>query len=248
LDYEAKTQYFEPPQVREFELDRADKKKAAVDAVNMLGTLYYGDEAALAAAGDYFKGLNKDIMKLRRTPDGIQLVYKDGTDSTISFKTPSGQLKTQEEFIKSATELSGNADVSTALSRGGYRKGAFSQATAESVRTTASTGNPLADFNKYINNNINKDVSDNEDQTVSNLNQKYGKYGYSTKGTGIINSVIEISGPPNAEGVSNKKEFKLKSPGVAKQIADWMKGSANTTKIVTASAMGATEGTTGELD
>ncbi len=245
LDYEAKTQYFEPPQVREFELDRADKKKEAVNAVNMLGTLYYGDEAALASAGDYFKGLNPNITKLRRTPNGVQLVYKDGTQSTISFKTPSGKLKSQEEFIKSATELSGNADVSTALTRGGYRKGAFSQATAESVRTTASTGNPLADFNKYINNNIVKDIIvDDEDQTVANLNQKYGKYGYSVKGTGVINDVIEITAP---DGKTNK-EFKLKSQGVSKQIADWMKGTADIKKIGTASVMGATEGTTGELD
>lgn len=251
LDYEAKSQYFEAPQPREFEYDRADKKKAGVDAVNMLGTLYYGDEAALAAAGDYFKGLNKDIMKLRRTPNGIQLVYKDGTESTISFKTPSGELKTQEEFIKSATELSGNADVSTALSRGGYRKGAFSQATAESVRTTTSTGNPLADFKKYVDTNINKSiVQKDQDTTASNLSAQYNKFGYEFEATGNPNlpfgdNYVTIS----TNDGKIKAEYKIDA-NISKNISGFMKKHAatNIKTIGTVISMGELQGTTGELD
>jgi len=245
LDYEAKTQYFEPPQAREFEYDRADKNKDAKNVANMLGSLYYGDASEVAASLDYFKGLNPDIVSINRDPKkGIVIKYSDGKGDTISFLDPTGTRKTQAEFIKSATALSGNADVLTALQKGGFSNRPFSGAAGSSSRTVPSSGNPLADFNKYINNNINKDVTTNENQTVSNLNQKYGKYGYSVKGTGVINEVIEITAPNG----TTKKEFKLSSPGVNKQIADWMKGNADIKKIGTASAMGATQGTDGELD
>jgi hypothetical protein len=245
LDYEAKTQYYEPPQAREFEYDRADKNKEAKNVANMLGSLYYGDESEVASALDYFKGLNEKIVDIKRDPKkGIIIKYSDGTGDTVQFNQPNGDRKTQAEFIKSATSLSGNADVLTALQRGGFTNRPFSGAAGRSSRTVPSSGNPLADFNKYINNNINRDVTTNEDQTVSNLNQKYGKYGYSVKGTGVINEVIEITAPNG----TTKKEFKLSSPGVAKQIADWMRGTADIKKIGAASAMGATQGTDGELD
>lgn len=247
LDYEAKTQYYEPPQPQEWQARRGDEKTEAKNVANMLGSLYYGDESEVASALDYFKGLNEKIVDIRRDPKkGIIIKYSDGTGDTVQFNQPNGDRKTQAEFIKSATALSGNADVLTALKKGGFANRPFSSASGVSSRTVPSTGNPLAEFNKYINRNITKDVTTNEDQTVSNLNQKYGKYGYSTRGTGVINEVIEITAPDG----KTKKEFKLSSPNVNKQIADWMKGTADIKKIGTASVMGATqgEGTEGELD
>lgn len=251
LDYEAKTQYYEPPQAQEWQSRRGDEKKDAKNVANMLGSLYYGDESEVASALDYFKGLNEKIVDIRRDPKkGIVIKYSDGTGDTIQFNQPNGDRKTQAEFIKSATALSGNADVLTALQRGGFTNRPFSGAAGSSSRTVPSTGNPLADFKKYVDSNINKSiVQGNQDETSNNLTAKYGKFGYTFEPTGYPNlplggNYVTITSPDGKK----KKEYKVDS-SLSKNIASFMKGNTDLKKIGAVSAMGdISTGTDGELD
>lgn len=102
---------------------RGDARRKAEVAVNMVGKMYYGTDQEVAAASQYFAGNNPNILSITRDGTGIKITYKDGTVSPISF-TQGGQQMTQEDFIKSATELTGNMDITTALKKGSYNKGA----------------------------------------------------------------------------------------------------------------------------
>lgn len=78
--------------------------KTAKEEGNMLAKLYSGDSAEVQAAVDHFNGLS-DVSSVKRTPDGIDVTLVDGNTKTIRFKNPDGTLKTQADFVRSASKL-----------------------------------------------------------------------------------------------------------------------------------------------
>tara|TARA_R110002126_G_scaffold40367_8_gene118850 strand:- start:2588 stop:4528 length:1941 start_codon:yes stop_codon:yes gene_type:complete len=109
---------------QEWELNRGDDRKEGQKSVGMAGKLYNGSEDEIQAAREYFLGLDPKLKTITRTIDGVVVTHltDDGTTATntISLKTPSGKMKTQADFIRSLTELTGEADVEDALKRGNY--------------------------------------------------------------------------------------------------------------------------------
>tara|TARA_Y100001954_G_scaffold88334_1_gene96776 strand:+ start:236 stop:2167 length:1932 start_codon:yes stop_codon:yes gene_type:complete len=110
---------------QEWELNRGEGKKKYRDTINMASKLYSGDPDEIMAAREYFLGLNKDIKNITRTTDGVVVTYltKDGstTSNTISFKGQSGAWKTEADFIRSLTELTGDGDLEDAIKRNNIR-------------------------------------------------------------------------------------------------------------------------------
>jgi hypothetical protein len=102
-----------------------EKKNATAamkkNAITMLGHLYAGKtEADIQAAMTYFEGLNENIEEVRRTSTGISLTTRDKDGNTkaieIPFKKGNDQISF-DMFVKTATQLTKNVDVSDALSK-----------------------------------------------------------------------------------------------------------------------------------
>jgi len=118
----------------------ADETKSANELldekVSMIGYLYYGNDAQIKAATEYFRDQNEDIQSVKRTDEGIFYTYKkdDGSLETRDIKFyVGGNLKSQEEFIKSAGPiLTGEDNIDKALERGSYNKdGVFNTSDTE---------------------------------------------------------------------------------------------------------------------
>ena len=115
-------QKFPPREPNTVDYARENASKDALTKSNMLGKLYYGTDEEIAPAITYFKGLNPNIISMGRDDKGINITYsKDGAtrNVTIPFVGANGKIMSQSDFIKSATALSGEADVSSAIKRGG---------------------------------------------------------------------------------------------------------------------------------
>ncbi len=106
---------------QEWELNRGEGKKEFRDNISMASKLYRGSADEIMAAREYFVGLNSRIKNITRTLDGVIVNYigDDGqsVSNTVSFKTPSGSFKTEADFIRSLTELTGDGDVDDAIRR-----------------------------------------------------------------------------------------------------------------------------------
>jgi hypothetical protein len=109
---------------------QSNLKKKAADAASMIGKLYYGNDAEVGSAIDYLKGLKDDkggiIFQdvIRDGETGVTVTLADGTTEKISFLDANGNVRTQEDFIRSAGPLLvGQLDVNTALENGDYKKG-----------------------------------------------------------------------------------------------------------------------------
>jgi len=109
---------------------KKDEDKAADNATNMLGKLWYGDNNQAGSAVDFFKGFKNDkgevlFKDIIRDKTGITVVLANGTSEKISFLDKDNKPRTQEDFIASAGPLlAGQFDVSKSLQRGAYSKNA----------------------------------------------------------------------------------------------------------------------------
>jgi hypothetical protein len=122
-----------------------DKKN--VDAANMLGKFWYGDNDAANAASTYFGGFTNDegeplFTSINRTTTGVDVILASGEKKTIPFG------KSQEDFIRSAgTLLAKQYDINTALTKGSYKKGQPLNKTATGGSTFVS---PRETYESYI--------------------------------------------------------------------------------------------------
>ncbi len=135
---------------QEWELERGDDKKKFRSAVGMASNLYSGDADEIMSAREYFLGLNDKIKDITRTTEGVNVTYLTDNGSTISnnisFKGESGEWKSEADFIRSLTELTGEGDLDDAIARAGIRgtsptqhsstEGASRQVTSEIVLDT----------------------------------------------------------------------------------------------------------------
>jgi hypothetical protein len=95
-----------------------------------VAALYYGDENQARSAASFIRGLSKNIIAVKRTPDGLTVRTKDGYE-TIPFKDSAGNMLTQEQFVEAAVNTLGLGikDVKSAYVRSGVKDAPFNEVT-----------------------------------------------------------------------------------------------------------------------
>ena len=111
---------------------RATRKEEDYQISNV-GKLMTGTETDMTTLTEYFRDLNPATQKVKRSPDGIDVFYRNPNTKkietrSISFYTGEGEnrkSKTVAQFIESASPLlTGNKNIRTILERGNYDKNA----------------------------------------------------------------------------------------------------------------------------
>jgi len=101
--------------------------------ISNVGKLMTGTETDMTTLTEYFRDLNPATQKVNRSPDGIDVFYRNPNTNkietrSISFYTGEGENrknKTVAQFIESASPLlTGNKNIRTILERGNYDKNA----------------------------------------------------------------------------------------------------------------------------
>lgn len=183
------------PSVAEMEYADAkgQAKKDDETMATMLGYLYYGDNRQVDAASTYYRGLNSKINSVKRDGNEVRITYIDGTSVGIPLKDANGNVLSQEDFIKQATELHGQKDVSRLLKTQAYdpakRYNPFSKGgasvTAAPVDNTMRYENILKTKGKSL---TDLAIKNDAEQTTSNMQNAFGTLGFtfvnSSKGLG----------------------------------------------------------------
>lgn len=150
-----------PQRETEGEREAREGRKTAITDAQTVGALWGGNEVEVEEAIIRLRDMNDKILNVTRDPQaGVTVTYigPDGRNAsrTIPFTTKGGQRLTQAQFIKAGGPLlTGNKNVSDAISRGGYIKGAqFNPSTKASATVTVeggASGLPAASMtNKYL--------------------------------------------------------------------------------------------------
>lgn len=157
--------------------ENAEKFKAQ-DAVNMLGYLYAPkNDDDMIVAINYFEGLNPDIMDIRRTPEKIEIDTVDKEGNIVT--TPIGYGSDFSMFVKGATALTAEKDVSSALSKidktklnvddkGNYIKSQGTRSQPRKIKTSKSEVD-YSQYKKYIDDNVNINNVEQLQNTLSSL-------------------------------------------------------------------------------
>lgn len=237
-----------PMQQWQYEAGRGDK--TATETANLIGTLYYGKQADVDAALEYFRDSIPNAKKAIRNDSGVTILFNDGTSRDISFTNDDGTPKTLEMFIKGAGPLlAGQVDINTALQRGGYRKGGTLSLglgeRSKEVSGTRTTGlTPQKQAVNYLSKNLTADMlNQTESDAVPAINAIIQKLGFEGEESGF-GSYITITAPNKA-----KKQFPLNdgteaSKKTLKEILTWLQGNLSEDRAKQAVA----GGTLGELD
>jgi len=178
-------------QQQQWQANAGAAKKKHRNTVDMASKLYSGSEDEIMAAREYFLGLNDKIKNITRTTDGVNVTYigKDGstTSNNISFKASSGDWKTEEDFIRSITELTGEGDVEDALKRlnlGGTTPTEHSS-TEGASRTITQDIRPDADYGDLELNINGQDNLITTDSAFDNVNTE-GEYMRGNTGDRVV--------------------------------------------------------------
>ena len=257
LDRKVSIQTSQEQQVQyapEYVYGAGEKTKKDVDVANMIATLYYGNANDVDSALEYFRDSVPNAKRLIRTDAGVTVLFNDGSTRDVSFKNNDGTLKTQEMFIRGAGPLlAGQADINTALQRGGFKKGAsFSTLGSERMREvtgkeTATNAPVQQQATSYLSTKITPTVvNQTESVAVPLINSFIQPLGFIGEETGA-GSYIEITAPDG----KTKKTFSLndgeaKGRGTVRDILSWMKGNYDEKKLKDALMGGTFKGA--ELD
>lgn len=123
----------EPTPERESDKTARLKREEEDNQTSNVGKLMTGTETDMTTLTEYFRDLNPATQKVTRSPDGIEVVYRNPDTGkiesrSISFYTGEGEnrkAKTVAQFIESASPLlTGNKNIKTILERGNYDKNA----------------------------------------------------------------------------------------------------------------------------
>jgi hypothetical protein len=262
IDQKSEKRPFQEPGVDyapEYVVRGASDRRTTRESGNMLAKFYSGDAAELQSAVDYFNGLD-EVDSVVRTPDGIDVKLSNGKEKSIKFKNPDGTLKTQADFIRSASNLliGSDADVNEVL-RGAISTGkkAFNTTgKASAVTTTSTPAKPLTPQQKaknYLASSITANIiNQEEDDAVPQLLSALGKLGFDAKGTGVINEFVTITAPKKGDVAGASKEFQLKngeenSKKVTQNIIDFVVSNLGQEALLNADQAGVLGGE-GELD
>lgn len=216
----------EPQRPQQWEVEAASGRKTTREGGNMLAKLYSGDAAEIQSAVDHFNGLD-EVDSVVRTPDGIDVKLSNGKEKSIKFKNPDGTLKTQADFIRSASNLliGSDADVNEVL-RGAISTGkkAFNTAgKASAVTKTATPATQLTPQQKaknYLASSITADIINQEEEmAVPQLLSALGKLGFDAEESGYTGNYVTIKAPKKGDVAGASKEFSLKDgPGEAAKV------------------------------
>jgi hypothetical protein len=150
------------PQASEASIARSIAGKDAVTNAQLVGALWGGSEAEIQEAVIRLRDMNPNILNVTRDPQvGTTVTYRgpDGgiASRTIPFTLRGGQRVSQAEFIRTGGPLlTGDNNISGAVSRGGYIKGAqFNPNTTLSAKVETQGGTqsglpPAPMTNKYL--------------------------------------------------------------------------------------------------
>lgn len=159
-------------------------RKEEDNQISNVGKLMTGTETDMTTLTEYFRDLNPATQKVTRSPDGIEVVYRNPNTGkiesrSISFYTGEGKnrkAKTVAQFIESASPLlTGNKDIKTILERGNYDKNAtFNEALTKDyvaeidVDEVVDEGQDMEELDKKLNKAV-KDLdfySSDEDMQI----------------------------------------------------------------------------------
>jgi len=229
----------QPYPMQQWQYEAGQEGKKDVEIANLIGTLYYGNANDVDAALEYFRDSIPNAKKVTRTDDGVVVLFNNGEVRDASFKNEDGSIKSLQMFIKGAGPLlAGQADINTALKRGGYRKGAqLSTLGSERMREVTggntTTNAPVQQqATSYLSTKITPTVvNQTESVAVPLINSIIQPLGFIGEETGV-GSYIEITAPDG----KTKKTFSLndgeaKGRGTVRDILSWMKGNYNADKL-----------------
>ena len=233
LDYEAKTQYYEPPQLSEASLNRADKEKEAQVFGEMLGKyINPKNSEEFDAAKAYFNNI-EGLEGLSKGTTAID-VFKNGELLRTNYSQNSDMRSLAGSLIP-ALNVNGLPEATIrkyALMQG---EGVNTKLTGKAFKqsTVPPKTDPLEQFNKYVDAYIGSTIKDTEEETVPLLRERFGKLGYTFEETGAGTDIVTIKAPDKTF-----TDIDLSSSNAAGEIADFIKGNADAKKIGFASAMG----------
>jgi len=234
----------QPYPVQQWQYEATKGDQSAVSTANLIGSLYYGKQADVDAALEYFRDSVPNAKKVSRTNDGVTVLFNDGTTRNVSFKDADGNIKSLEMFIKGAGPLlAGQTDINTALQRGGYRKGGtltlgLGDRSREVIGTRTTGLTPQKQAVNFINSKLNwQMLNQTESDAVPAINAIIQKLGFEGQESGA-GSYITITAPNKA-----KKEFPLNDgEGASKktlgEIQTWLQGNLDAERAKQAAAAG----------
>lgn len=129
------------PQQQQWQAIQQQSGQNDVQIAKSIGSLWGGDDATIQSATTYFRDINPAIQSVKRDNTGVTVSFigKDNKiqEKTLPFKTASGNIMSQAEFIKSAGPLLvGNPNIGTAVDRGGFIKNATFNPTGSALSET----------------------------------------------------------------------------------------------------------------
>ena len=72
----------------------------ANDFAEYMAMLWYGNQSQVETAERYLKGLNKNIQRIRRSPEGVVIYYSGGKEAdTIPFKNAENKIIPQRDWL-----------------------------------------------------------------------------------------------------------------------------------------------------
>jgi hypothetical protein len=235
------------------DIDRKAKETKENEISNMLGQFWWGNDAQVDSASNYFKGFrDKDgnlmFTDVDRTPDGLRVVMANGSSTTIPMKN-----KTQADFIRSAGPLlAGELDINAAVRRGSYQPNAtFNAASKGGARTVG-----LAEqYKDYLEANLKPEIIGQTEEEAEEEIQKIASLGgFTVEQTGG-GDYIKISRPAVTIGKTTlpavSKDFSFDESDLATQqkirasIIEFLKSNANTATLKQSLAGQKAGGTTG---
>jgi len=261
IDQKTEKNVFQEPDVYRpsaAEIEASNTAKTTRQSGNMLAKLYSGDAAEIQSAVDYFNGLD-EVDSIVRDSDGVQIKFSNGNLKTVKFKNPDGSLKTQADFIRSASSnlIGSDADINEVLKGAiGTGKKAFNTTGKASAVTTKTTpAKPLTPQQKaknYLSAAITANIiNQEEEKAVPQLLSALEKLGFDAEESGAGNYVtIKSPGTKDKSGVS--KQFSLKDGAdeaakVRQSIIDFVTANLGQEALLNADQAGVLGGT-GELD
>jgi hypothetical protein len=148
------------PQASEASIARGIAGRDAIKDAQTIGSLWGGNQAQIQKAVTRFRDMNPNIKEVNRTDKGVFVTLNvDGVRETrdLPFYGPDGRVLSQAEFIESASNLlTGNTNLTDAISRGGYLKGAVFNPSTKASATVQTQGGtqsglpPAPMTNRYL--------------------------------------------------------------------------------------------------
>jgi hypothetical protein len=257
IDKTAEKRPFQEPGVDyapEYVINRGERTKSSKESGNMLAKLYSGDSAEIQSAVDYFNGLS-DVDAVKRTADGVVVTLSNGNTDVIKFKNPDGTLKTQADFIRSASKLlvGDDADLNAVLQGAvGTGKKAFnttgSASAAVQKNEPTKALSPQQKAKNYISAAITPDmINRTESEAVPLLLASLTKLGFDAEEDDITGSYVKITAPGSKDKAGASKKFSLNdgpeaSAKVRQSIIDFVTANLGQEALLNADQAGVLEG------